>query len=692
MVLSQLDRSISYPELKKVDPDDLKKEANLYQIELENQRIGKIDIIIAVGNAKNTFEEKNVTYFPIYLVKSNKKVIQIGLYEIESTNLMEYTDEHNNLDVEKMGEPLIYTFVTQEMLKNLRLVPETYISEMEKENKNNNKNGKVYDEDEHGEDEENEEGENEIIGSMAAFVNEDITIPDVRSDIFILTKGVPIPALLREETRKEAKDIKEKYKPGKKDSWIELFMKNDNYEIINNEGGGDCLFATIRDAFSQIAQQTSITKLRNKLSEQATEDVFQGYKRLYDEMAASILDDTKKIKQLEIDFEKMKERHKGTLDREQKAQLSETGKIIAAQREQLIKEKRVSQQNMSEYKFMKKVDNLEAFKRVIRTCEFWGETWSISTLERILNIKFIIMSHEAYNAKDFNNILNCGQLNDSILQARRVFEPEYYIIINYTGDHYKLIGYKHKQIFKFNELPYDVKKLAVDKCMEKNAGVFDMIPDFIKFKEELKGPAREKPHFEELSEAKIRGLYDDDIVFAFYDGSNGKKLPGKGVGEKMPEEMIRDFAELASVPDWRRKLDNSWGQPFTLDGHRWQSVEHYYQASKFKEHNREFYLSFALESGTPLSKNAEMAKDAGSKKGKHDGELIRPAEVTIDPEFNDNVSEKVLKDALYAKFSQNEDLKQMLLSTKNAKLVYCKRCKEPKLAEELIFVRNALSK
>jgi predicted NAD-dependent protein-ADP-ribosyltransferase YbiA (DUF1768 family) len=151
---------------------------------------------------------------------------------------------------------------------------------------------------------------------------------------------------------------------------------------------------------------------------------------------------------------------------------------------------------------------------------------------------------------------------------------------------------------------------------------------------------------------------------------------------------------LAAVPDWRRKLDNSWGQSFTLDGNRWETVEHYYQASKFKEHNREFYLSFALESGTPLSKNVDLARDAGSKKGinKETKELIRPVEVSVDPEFDDKVGEKALKDALYAKFSQNEDLKDMLLATKNAKLVYCKKCKEPKLAEELIFIRNALKK
>jgi len=682
MVLSKLDRSISYPELKRVDPDDLKKEANLYQIEFETPKITKIEIIVAIGNAKNTFEDKNVTYFPIYLVKTNKKVMQIGLYEIESTNIAEYTDENNNLEVEKMGDPVIYTFVTTEMLKNLRLKPDKFISEMEK-----------GDGDEEEEDASEADEEYEV--QEKGFATEgEVVIPESRRDIFILTKGIPIPASLKEETKKDAKAYKDRFRENAKTVWIEKFMQNDNYYILDNEGGGDCLFATVRDAFSQIGQQTSVFKLRNRLSEEATEKLFQNSKRQYEEAMQSVVNDTRKIAELEAQHLDFKNKYNATLDREEKKNLTEAGKTIKKQRDRIIKEKLVSQRYAAEFKYMKKINDLEAFKKRIRTCEFWGETWSLSTLERALNIKFIVLSYEAYKAGDKNNVLNCGQLNDTVLESSGSFNPDYYIMVEHNGYHYKLIGYKKKQIFTFEEIPYDMKVKVVDKCMEKDAGTFGLIPEFKRFKKELKGPDREKPRFEELSEAKIKGLYEDDIVFSFYEGSSGKKLPGKGAGEKIPAELIREFADLAAVPDWRRKLDNSWAQSFTLDGNRWETVEHYYQASKFKEHNREFYLSFTLESGTPLSKNVEMARDAGSKKGinKETKELIRPVEVSIDPEFDDKVGEKVLKDALYAKFSQNEELRDMLLGTKNAKLVYCKKCKEPKLAEELIFVRNALKK
>ena len=64
-------------------------------------------------------------------------------------------------------------------------------------------------------------------------------------------------------------------------TWIEKFSKNNNFGIIDNEGGGDCLFATIRDAFQQIGKITTIDKLRYKLSMELTDDIFENYRNLY---------------------------------------------------------------------------------------------------------------------------------------------------------------------------------------------------------------------------------------------------------------------------------------------------------------------------------------------------------------------------------------------------------------------------
>ena len=130
MVLSKINSSVSYPELKSVDTSDLKMEANLYQLEIKG-----VDVIIAVGNAKHTFEDRNVLYFPIYLVKHNNKVVQVGIYEIKASDYLSYLDDTNNIDIEKMDDPLIYTFASKDMITNLRLIPPSVIEEQKQQEK-----------------------------------------------------------------------------------------------------------------------------------------------------------------------------------------------------------------------------------------------------------------------------------------------------------------------------------------------------------------------------------------------------------------------------------------------------------------------------------------------------------------------------------------------------------------------------
>ena len=77
MVNSILDKSINYPELKKLFSEDKNYNASAYEVEI----LGK-DTTIALGQPKYTFIEKNIVYFPVYLVINDKVDSQIGVYEI----------------------------------------------------------------------------------------------------------------------------------------------------------------------------------------------------------------------------------------------------------------------------------------------------------------------------------------------------------------------------------------------------------------------------------------------------------------------------------------------------------------------------------------------------------------------------------------------------------------------------------
>jgi predicted NAD-dependent protein-ADP-ribosyltransferase YbiA (DUF1768 family) len=126
--------------------------------------------------------------------------------------------------------------------------------------------------------------------------------------------------------------------------------------------------------------------------------------------------------------------------------------------------------------------------------------------------------------------------------------------------------------------------------------------------------------------------------------------------------------------DWRKKLDDEWATIFTIDNMKWKTVEHYYQAAKFKKHNPHFYKMFSLDNATnnEIANDVEIAKAGGSekgtfKKGKTEVQL-RPRDVRIDPDFYGSRKYEEREKALYAKFSQNEDLRTMLMATKDAVL------------------------
>jgi len=628
MVKSLLKNEIIYNEKTELEEQDQNYETSLYEIELLD-----INITIAIGKIKNT-SDLNISYFPVYLINNDKVISKIGVYELYTNELVNMLDIDNDIDIRKFDNMLPFKFLNNKYLEKYSITESEYVNDKEDEN----------------EDEKEDERKDE---------NED-----------------------------ERKNETVMYIKSQSDLWINKFLKNKDYKIVDNEGGGDCLFAVIRDGLENIGVDISVLELRNKLSKEVTLDLFDNYKNLYNSFTYSLKEVELKIKNNVKQFNKLKKKSQD-LDFEEKKIVVKQAEVLVEENILLKLEKKNTINILSEFKFMKNINTIEDLKEIITTCEFWADTWAISTLERVMNIKIILFSEEMYKSKDLDNVLQCGQLNDSVLQDKGIFEPDYYIMADYYGEHYKLISYKSKRALTFEEIPYDVKELIVNKCLEKQSGSFYIIPEFREFMKSL----NEKIPTMDDEEIIHDNLYDDSTIFQYYIRSNDNLKPGKGTGEKIDVNNINLYNKLQLTNSWRKKLSDLWPSEIDIDGHLWKSVENYYQASKFKNKNQDFYLSFTLDMNPEgkLSNDPHMAKSAGGLKPIYKNKRVRDKNIVIDDDFfssGRNIIEK--KKALYAKFTQHEELKNMLLNTLNAKLINYIPKKEPKTSLILMEVRREL--
>jgi predicted NAD-dependent protein-ADP-ribosyltransferase YbiA (DUF1768 family) len=649
MVKSKLDDSIDYVEQKKIDDDDINHDATMYELAIMNNRV-----IIALGKPKYTYIDKNIEYYHIYLIKKNNVLSQIGVYEFMSSNLPNILDADGDLNLDLLYDPLLYRFVNHTLIEKASLGLLNPEEELEVESEK---------------DESDSENEIEI---------------EEKTE---LEKSKRLFDELPEQTKTDAEREYTDYIDKSGLEWIQKYMHSNNYGLFDNEGGGECFFAAIRDGLARAGVKVTIEELRLKLSENVDQETFDNYYKLYNEFVKELEDVDYKINALAQENKTLQARLKDARDKKEQIVIVERGKAISSEYKKLKEEKMLTKTLLEEFKFMKKIDTLDKFSDIIKTCNFWADTWAISTIERLYGIKVILLSEEAYNSKDFANVLNCGQLNDHILQARGSFEPKYYIMLDYTGNHYKLITYKSRGALKFKELPYAIKKLIIDKCLEKQAGPYYIIPEFKQLRDEVEI----QPEIPEVVEIQQADYWNDDTVFQYYIKSNPKPLPGKGTGEQIGSEGVKAYSALYAIPEWRRKLDDLWESKFELDGHSWLSVEHFYQASKYKNSAPQYYYLFTIESGSEISKSPAMAKAAGSKTGKFEGKQLRPKNIVADADFFGSRKKITLKAALQAKFSQNEELKSLLLSTKKAKLTHFIKGSAPETSTELMEVRYELN-
>jgi len=667
MVRSVISKEVNYDETRGLNKKDKLYQSTIYVVTLKG-----VTVEVALGQAEYKLDD-GLVYYPVYLVKNGEFDGQIGVYETVSSRLPSLIDADGEVDLAKLGEPLLYSFVDRSMLEAAKAA---------------------------GSDDDSGDGDGDDDGD---------------GDGAIVDEHTP------EQNKKTDEDERADYDPQEEDTWVEVYMENNNYTVLDNEGGGDCLFAAIRDGLASVGEDVSVAEMREKLAEAATQELYEGYKEQFDMYSGMLTQARANVAKLG--------KTSAALKRELRKRGRDSGVVqevrdkAAALAEELAAEKGerdMAVAMLAEFKWMHGISSLESFRTKIQTCAFWGDTWAISTLERLLKTKLIILSEERFDEGDMSGVLQCTELGDKVLEEAGVFNPEWYVMLSYDGSHYKLILYRSLGAMHFPQIPFAIKQKIVDKCLERLAGPFALIPGFVELRAAEAGEADDGAGEElaaddgavvavqdEADEGGDSGLHeireivpedelsdeaallllkraDGDVLRAlnmFYEGTAerpavprsdeasatgapgtpseahqsalpeahdplasdtqdeltigarmpGRPLPGKGEGESVVDPS--KYAILSSIKDWRRKLHDAHMHPVTITGVDGKKTEYpsgqHYLYSRLVAHNPSFADEFVSGSGSAIAKSVDAAEAAVGKTGLYKGKRLRAVDIDV---------------------------------------------------------------
>ena len=666
MINSNLKKDVRYNITNNIDKTDLDKEAFVYNAKIYNKHIKFV-----LGAPKFDYLSSKILYFNIYLVNNSSIVCKIGIYETNNTEYTALLDDTGDVDLNKMSEPIMFPFSKSLIMNNYELIDDFETMSNRSEASEASEASEISDA---------SKSENEL----------DINRTNINYNIMNLISQS------KEESNYEIANYEEDIK----DTWVNKFMRSNKYEIIDNEGGGDCFFAVLRDALKSVKIETSVKSIREKLAGDVDENVFQTYKELFDMYYNNMKITQEQVKGLKTKHNTLKKMINGTSDGPDKMKLIQDAKDNFNTFTSTSAKNKELEHLSQEIEFMKDVNSVEDFKKVIMEVggRFWADNWAISSLERLYNVKFIILSQNHFMEGEKEHVLQCIS-PDLKLEDRGIFEPSYYIIADYfQNNHYKLVTYDKnlkRGALTFSEIPYKIKELILERCMEKNAGLYVLIPEFKAFANkngvETKSTSK-KSNYDTLVDTKKPKSqdYDDAIVIQVYNKSKHAKV-GEGSGETIKPQLkisknVLELNDKKKYPEWRKKLDNDFFVTnLKIDGTNWTSVKHYMLGSRFNGLT-DIINKFKKE-GTYGSNIEEAQKFYESQLAK---KSIKSS-IANDEEFK-KLETGLLEKALYAKFTQNDDLRSLLLLTDNALINNFKQGKGASPFVELMKVRKLITK
>jgi len=404
-----------------------------------------------------------------------------------------------------------------------------------------------------------------------------------------------------------------------------------NISYLPNTDLVSCLSMVLYKYLNQTEKETT-AYLNGILADHISASMFDTLKTMYailqekqqsnkvrlKEVKQSLLENKKAIKNIheqDVEFQTMMEDIKTFTMQSQHIQANQ--KYIKS----LLKDK----------EYLQNIEDLQTFKEYIKSGEYVCEPWTIDIFERLMNIKIILLS------KDIPQWLVCSR-QSPFPHNMSLFNPMYYIVLEFVDNEYSIMQVNGVSLLTFQTLPLVIKDLVMNRCLEQSEGLYANIPLFVKYKQFK----LTKEQQQDLKEP-VLDLEPDKDRLVISDTLKKHGNPGTVPFERMEFEHLID-SQLVRDKQWREKLADNYMKSdarFKLGDRDWASVNHYVTAQQLKQRDPKKSDKLSLNTGSSLSKK------------------VIPYMLGDD---NDRYS------AVFAKFSQNPQLKDMLLQTGDAEL------------------------
>tara|TARA_B100001758_G_scaffold247874_1_gene267971 strand:- start:9082 stop:10878 length:1797 start_codon:yes stop_codon:yes gene_type:complete len=588
-------QNVIYKEEPYVDPIDRAKELIQYRLPLFEFP----NVTIATGTKCTEYEKKGIIYHYCYLI-SNNKGIKIGVFEFPSNRYESY------LDIDNPDEIMCS-----------RLLPHLLLFD----NARDNVIQSIY-----------ESNAGKTLGTLEPYKLARLALPHVDTIPFSLDMVKPDVANTNPSNNH--------------------FLGIEGLQTLKSTNLINCIANAIHNVLKMSLKDT-IVYLYGILSDHITISMFDTLKSMHimieDKLNAIKLQNKELKQQIVADKKKIKQSSYTDADFQN---IIENIKLLKQQSQFLLLKQKYLQNLLDEKEYMRHIDTLDDFKAFIKSGDYICEPWTIEILERLMNVKLILIS------TDMPQWLVCSR-QSPFPHNMSLFNPLYYILLEFTGNNYTIIEVNSSKLLTFQNIPLIIKDTVINRCLENSEGVYASIPLFVKYKQF-------KLTKEQLTNSNIvLDLEPDKDIIVISDLLKKIPYPGGVYTERMDFENVLNNG-LVQDKSWREKLCDNYIKPdgrFKLGDKEWSSVNHYVTSQELKQRDPAKSDKLSITSGSILSKKTIPYMDLDN---------------------NDRYS------AVFAKFSQNPLLKDLLMQTGDANLYMYVTGKPPVRLLSHEKVRNIL--